>query len=50
MDEAFIINVADARASGCPRRSIAIVIEPEGVRWADTGVNIQVMQPGQRRS
>jgi uncharacterized cupin superfamily protein len=47
MDEAFIINVADARAGGRAGQAISIELEPEGVHWPDTGVNIQVMQPGQ---
>jgi uncharacterized cupin superfamily protein len=47
MDEAFIINVADARAGGRARHAISIELEPEGAHWPDTGVNIQVMQPGQ---
>jgi hypothetical protein len=33
MDEPFIINVADARAGGRPRRAISIELEPDGVHW-----------------
>jgi len=47
MDEAFLINVAEARALGHSRRALMIDFEPEGVEWPDTGVNVQVMQPGQ---
>jgi uncharacterized cupin superfamily protein len=46
MDEPFVINVADALAREHPRR--AAIIDFEGdERWPDTGVNIQIMQPGQ---
>jgi uncharacterized cupin superfamily protein len=44
---AFIINVADAPASSHPRRATLIDFETEGDEWPDTGVNIQIMQPGQ---
>jgi uncharacterized cupin superfamily protein len=47
MDEPFVINLADAPAIGHPRRSTFIQLEPDGVAWPDTGVNVQVMQPGQ---
>jgi len=47
MDEAFIINLAHARAGGRAGRAISIEFEPEGVQWPDTGVNVQVMEPGQ---
>jgi uncharacterized cupin superfamily protein len=47
MDEPFVINVADAPAESHPRRATFIELEPEGVEWPDTGVNIQIMQPGQ---
>jgi uncharacterized cupin superfamily protein len=46
MDEAFVLNVADARARSHSRRATSIDLEPEGANWPDTGVNIQVMQPG----
>jgi uncharacterized cupin superfamily protein len=46
MDEPFIINVADAPALGHSRRATVIRLEPDGARWPDTGVNIQVMEPG----
>jgi uncharacterized cupin superfamily protein len=47
MDEAFIINVADARTESHPRRATTIDFEPDGVDWPDTGVNVSVMAPGQ---
>ena len=47
MDETLIINVADAPAFAHPRRSTSIELEPEGAGWPDTGVNIQVLKPGQ---
>lgn len=47
MDEPLIINVADAPALAHPRRATVIELEPEGAEWPDTGVNIQIMQPGQ---
>jgi uncharacterized cupin superfamily protein len=42
-----VINLADAPAIGHPKRSSFLRLEPEGVSWPDTGVNVQVMQPGQ---
>ena len=46
MDEPLIINISDAPARSHPRR--ATIIDMEGdARWADTGVNVQIMQPGQ---
>jgi uncharacterized cupin superfamily protein len=47
MDEPLIINVADAPASGRPGRVTYLRLEPADLRWPDTGVNIQIMQPGQ---
>jgi uncharacterized cupin superfamily protein len=47
MDTAFIINVADAPAHGRPGRPITVDLESEDAPWPDTGVNIQIMQPGQ---
>ena len=47
MDKPFVMNVGDAPASSHPRRALLIDFEPEGSPWQDTGVNIQVMQPGQ---
>lgn len=47
IDELLVINLAEARASGHPRRATVIELEPDGQVWPDTGVNVQVMQPGQ---
>jgi uncharacterized cupin superfamily protein len=47
MDEAFVINVADAPAFAHSRRATLIDFEGDEDRWPDTGVNMQVMQPGQ---
>jgi uncharacterized cupin superfamily protein len=42
-----VINLADAPAIGHPERATFIRLEPSGVTWPDTGINVQVMQPGQ---
>jgi hypothetical protein len=42
-----VINLADAPAIGAPREATFIRLEPDGVTWPDTGVNVQVMQPGE---
>jgi uncharacterized cupin superfamily protein len=47
MDEPLIVNLADAPARSHPRRATLIEPEPEGVEWPDTGINVQIMQPGQ---
>jgi len=47
MDEPFVMNVADAPAMSHSRRAMIIDFEPENSPWPDTGVNIQIMQPGQ---
>jgi uncharacterized cupin superfamily protein len=47
VDETLITNVADTPAASHPRRATIIDFEPEHAPWPDTGVNIQVMQPGQ---
>ena len=47
MDELLIVNLADAPAISHPRRATIIDFEPEDAPWPDTGVNIQIMQPGQ---
>jgi uncharacterized cupin superfamily protein len=47
VDEPFVINLAEARTLTHPRRAARIDFEPEGVRWPDTGVNVQIMEPGQ---
>lgn len=45
-DETLVINVAAGRTSSHPRRAMVIEFEPEDGLWADTGVNIQIMEPG----
>ena len=47
MDEPLIINVANAPALSHSRRATLIDFEPDEAPWPDTGVNIQIMQPGQ---
>jgi uncharacterized cupin superfamily protein len=47
MDEPFVVNVADATALAHPRRATIIDFEAGERTFPDTGVNIQVMQPGQ---
>jgi uncharacterized cupin superfamily protein len=47
MDEPFVMNVAAAPALRHPRRATVIEFEDDGSPWPDTGVNIQIMQPGQ---
>ena len=47
MDEPLIVNLANAPAYSHPRRATVIRLEPEGDSWPDTGVNVQIMQPGQ---
>lgn len=47
VDQAFVINLADAPARSHPRRATILDPEPGDVRWPDTGVNVQVMEPGQ---
>lgn len=47
MDEPFILNVADAPALSHSRRATKIDFEAEREPFPDTGVNIQVLRPGQ---
>lgn len=47
MEEPLILNLADAPAIGHPRRATLIHLEADGASWPDTGVNVQVMDPGQ---
>jgi uncharacterized cupin superfamily protein len=41
-----VINLADAPAVQAPWGAIQIRLEPDAVTWPDTGVNVQVLQPG----
>jgi uncharacterized cupin superfamily protein len=47
VDKPLIINVADAPARSHSRRAMYIDLEPDEAPWPDTGVNIQILQPGQ---
>ena len=47
MDEPFVVNVGEARAVSHSRRATLITFEPDDAPWPDTGVNIQIMAPGQ---
>ncbi|MCW2991764.1 MAG: cupin protein [Solirubrobacterales bacterium] len=47
MDQPFILNLADAPAYSHSRRALLIDAESDDAPWPDTGVNVQVMQPGQ---
>jgi uncharacterized cupin superfamily protein len=47
VDEPLIVNLSDARALRHSRRATLIELEPEGASWPDTGVNVQIMAPGQ---
>jgi uncharacterized cupin superfamily protein len=47
MDEPRILNLADAAAISHPRRATLLQLEPGRKLWPDTGVNVQVMKPGQ---
>ena len=47
MDRPFVLNLAEAPAYTHSRRATLLDLEPEGVLWPDTGVNVQIMQPGQ---
>jgi uncharacterized cupin superfamily protein len=47
MDEPLVVNLAEAASRSHPRRATIIDPEPDGVRWPDLGVNVQVMQPGE---
>ena len=47
MDEPFIVNLSDAPARSHPRRATIIDFEPDDAPFPDTGVNVQIMQPGQ---
>jgi hypothetical protein len=47
VDEPLIVNIADAPAVCHPHRSTSIDFEPPGVEWPDTGINVQLLAPGQ---
>jgi len=47
MPGAFVVNVKDATAREHPVAGIRIGFEPPGEWFPDTGITIQVLQPGQ---
>jgi uncharacterized cupin superfamily protein len=47
VDAPCVINLADAPAHGRPGRAVTLDLESEESPWPDTGVNVQVLQPGQ---
>jgi uncharacterized cupin superfamily protein len=47
VDRPFVVNLGEARAIAHPRRATIIDLEPDGAPFADTGINVQIMQPGQ---
>ncbi len=46
-DEPFIVNLADAPAREHPKRATIIDFEEGRTDFHETGINVQVMQPGQ---
>lgn len=47
MSEWFVVNVADAPAFGTTRSGAYVAFEPPDAPFADFGMNIHVLQPGQ---
>jgi uncharacterized cupin superfamily protein len=47
VDEPFVMNLADAPTRSHPRRATIIDFESDDAPWPDTGVNVQIVQPGQ---
>jgi uncharacterized cupin superfamily protein len=47
MAESFVVNVADANAFEHPLSGVTIDFDVCGHQFRDTGINIQVLQPGQ---
>ena len=47
MDQPFVVNLADAPARTYRRLATIIEFEPAGAPWPDTGVNVQIKQPGE---
>ncbi len=47
MDRPEIVNVRDWPARAHPRRAMQLDPEDDASPWADTGVNVQILQPGQ---
>ena len=47
MDQPFVTNLADAPARTYPRLATIIDFESADAPWPDTGVNVQILQPGE---
>lgn len=47
IDEPLVINLSETPAYSHPRRATILRVEPDGHPWPDTGVNVQIMAPGQ---
>jgi uncharacterized cupin superfamily protein len=47
VDKLLIANLADAPAFSHPSRSMQLDFEGREMIWPDTGINVQIMQPGQ---
>ena len=43
----MIVNLSEAPAFSHPRRATVVRLEPDRASWPDTGVNVQIMEPGQ---
>lgn len=43
----FVVNVAELAASGNPRMGISCSPEPRDARFAEFGINVRVLEPGQ---
>jgi uncharacterized cupin superfamily protein len=46
-DGPLIVNLGAAPAMGHPKRAIRLRLEPDHGVWRDTGLNVQILQPGQ---
>jgi uncharacterized cupin superfamily protein len=47
VDEPFVMNMADAPSRSRPHQATIIDFESDDAPWPDTGVNVQIVQPGQ---
>jgi len=47
VDQPFVVNAGDAPANAHPHRATLIDFEPADAPFAEVGVNIQILQPGQ---
>lgn len=46
VDQPFIKNLADAAALSHSKRAMILDFEDDSAPWPDTGVNVQIMEPG----